>query len=194
VDVPGNIFSWLDRVHERPGMYIGDGSLRDLETLVHGYCAALDIHGIDERVPNMVHFGDWLRYRTLWSLSCGWASAILTNAGSQPPLEVFFDWLFEFRKLTPRHLCSVATTEENEPTGRRVVIGKAGRIQRPERIDIVQYYPEPLFFLQFHVKARIEPQQILFDNGKHATSKEFAMRWVEEEMNVPSSAWREPPN
>ncbi len=189
-----NIFTWLDHLRERPGMYLGSGGLDVLETLVHGYCTALDLHQIDEGVPDMLHFGDWLRHRTDWSTSCGWARAITDNAGVRPPLDVFFEWTREYRSLAARLVCFVVTTEANAPTGRRVVIGHAGRMQRPDRVDILQYHPEPLFFLRFHFRNQVQTQRILFDNGTNATSKEFAMRWVEDELAVARTAWREPPN
>src|SRR5437879_1940778 len=75
---PRNVFDWLDNHRARPPMYLRDGCLRDLESLVWGYYSALSMHGIVEEVPAMNrHFLSWLHYRTGWSCcSCGWAHAL----------------------------------------------------------------------------------------------------------------------
>ena len=83
----GSVFAWLDEVRKTPGMYVTDGSLRGLETLIYGYYAALHTHGRIEKVPQMTdHFSTWLSVETGWSMSCGWAHAIISCSG-RPPLD-----------------------------------------------------------------------------------------------------------
>ena len=81
-------------------MWIVAGSLSELETLVYGYYAGLDNHGLIELVPEMTrHFSTWLSHETGWSTSCGWAHAITSNrtdSTDSSPLDEFFDistWL-----------------------------------------------------------------------------------------------------
>lgn len=52
-----SVFTWLEDVRARPSMYIGDASLRELETLIYGYYAGLHTHGLIEHVPEMINVG-----------------------------------------------------------------------------------------------------------------------------------------
>lgn len=75
---PGTVHELLEEIRLRPGMWLGETApLDDIQTLMHGYYAALLVHGIVEPFPAMSsHFSDWLRLETTWSMSCGWAAAI----------------------------------------------------------------------------------------------------------------------
>jgi hypothetical protein len=88
----GDVFEWLDRVRERPGMYVGEESrpIRQLECLVHGYYTALRMHKLVESVPAMSdHFSTWLRRRTGWSLAYGWGAAIEEKrTGGRAPVDL----------------------------------------------------------------------------------------------------------
>ncbi|MEV6902000.1 hypothetical protein [Amycolatopsis sp. NPDC051372] len=42
-------------------------------------------------------FAEWVRGRTGWSMSLGWAAAIERHAGDEDPLDVFFRLLDEYR-------------------------------------------------------------------------------------------------
>jgi hypothetical protein len=174
-----NVFEWLDLVREHPGMYIGDlneRALYVLENLVHGYSTALAVHSVDEHVPDTDHFSAWLGFRTGWSMSCGWAFAIIDNARPVSPLETFFKWIDEFRKLQPTLVCSVTTTGQ------------------PDRVDLIRYVPEPLFYLRLCFASRFERGRILWDNGREIRSRDLAVQWVQREMGIPSTEWREPLN
>src|SRR5262245_35937231 len=147
-----NVFSWLDHVRARPGMYLRDGcSLRDLETLLGGYYAGLGMHGIVEDVPQMsVHFRSWLYYRTGWSCNCGWAFAIEQHhcpKDADKALATFFRLVDEYRQLRPVVLCTVRLARRHHPTGKRVRFGFDGLMDKPRRVDVVRYRPEPLHFL-----------------------------------------------
>ena len=63
------------------------------------------------------------------------------------------------------------------------------RMARPDAIEIVQYHPEPLFFLRPHYGERVQNEDLLFDNGRADTSVDFAMQWVKDELNVERSEW-----
>ena len=49
-----------------------------------------------------------------------------------------------FRVQQPEH--PEAMKEQHQPSGERATIGYDGRIARPDRVDAVQYTPEPLHF------------------------------------------------
>lgn len=131
-----------------------------------------------------------LRYHEHYRSARGWTArarrAIIENADGQPPLNAFFDWICEFRELKPTPVCSVTTTDDE----RRRLDGA------PERIDIVQYRPEPLFYLRFHYAEpeRVERGRLLWKNGHYISSRESAVLWVKDELGIAPSEWREPPN
>jgi len=187
-----NVFDWLDGVRERPGMYLPDGSLRELETLVHGYYAGLITHGIVEDVPAMTgHFSTWLFLDTGWSTSAGWANAITSHSASRSPLEVFFGLVDRYRKLRPITLRSAKLSKRHAPTGKRVAIGRAGRIERPTSVEIVRYAPTRLHFLRFAYGRRRLDNSILMDgNGSKETSLRFAKRWAADELQTRDDDWK----
>lgn len=184
-----NVFTLLDAVRERPTMFLRNG-LRDLEVLLYGYCSALANHRIDEGVPDMSHFLDFMGLRTRWPLSLGWAEAINKRAsGTKTPLDVFFEFVDEYRALRPIVVARVALKAHHQPTGRRVVYGMSGRLERPDIVEVVQYRPEPLFYLRMHYGRCFINRGILFDNGSLATSLRFAKRWMAEELSVTAGEW-----
>ncbi len=172
-------------------MFLRDSSLQELETLVHGYYAALSTHGLIERVPEMTnHFSTWLYCRTKWSMSLGWADAIISNARARPPLEQFFELVDHYRKLRPVTLRSARLGKRNAPTGRRVTIGTDGRIERPMRVDIVRYAPTRLHFLRFFYRGHVRNNSILMrGDGSHETSLGFAKQWMEDELQTRDRDW-----
>jgi hypothetical protein len=149
-----DVFGWLEEVRDRRGMWVGSGGVRELEMLVHGYETARSLHHIDEGVPSMLHFPDWLRLRDRWSLSCGWAAAIEEHAGDRDPLDVFFGLVDEYRSLRPTVVCHAVLAADHVATGKRVRIGFDGVLPAPLRIDVVQYQPLPLHFLRFHPTSK----------------------------------------
>jgi hypothetical protein len=191
---PENVFGWLDSIQQRPGMYLGETPrpLADLETLIHGYLAALSVHGLIEGVPSMVHFSTWLHHTTRWSTSCGWAHAITTHSEHDSALATFFSLIAEFRTLRPTTLSTVLLSEEHQPNGVRAKIGFDGKIARPDRVDVLQYEPSALHFLRFHYGQRVADQHLLYtSDGSHSTSLDFAKRWVFDEFSVQPSDWRD---
>jgi hypothetical protein len=188
-----NVFDWLEGVRARPDMYVGDEGLSVLETLLHGYYAALHTHGIVEGVPSMGHhFLDWLYHGTGWSCSCGWAYAItMRYPDRDEALAVFFGFVDAYRLLRPTRLCTVELGPDHEPTGRRVVIGMDGRMEKPLRVDVIRYLPEPLHFLRFHYEGRVEDDNLLMTGtGDHGTTIDYAKRWVLDELQVGLGSWK----
>ncbi|MCP3142703.1 hypothetical protein [Pyxidicoccus xibeiensis] len=187
------LFEWLDEVRRRPSMYFA--TLRDLQMLVDGYSTALWVHSVDEGFAlDSRHFGAWLRLRRGWSLSCGWAAAVTSNSRSEADAaQTFFALLDEFRELRPTVRARVRMKKHHQATGRHAVIGFGGRLEVPRVIEVVQYAPEPLYFLRFHHAKRRVDMDVLHDNGANATSLRFAKQWVEEEFQVRADEWEQVP-
>lgn len=99
---PQSLDEWLQLIRRRPGMYLRDNSLSDLETLIHGYEMALLSHGDPEsRAEFNSEFCDFLRNSRGWSLSCGWAAAISAQSSNEDDaLELFYEILKEFYEAT----------------------------------------------------------------------------------------------
>jgi hypothetical protein len=187
-----NVFVWLDQIRSRPGMYIRNNSLRELEMLIWGYYSALGMHGIVEDVPAMDrHFSTWLGHTTKWSCCSGWAYAINYRFPvADDALNAFFRLVDEYRRLRPTRLCTVELGPRNNPTGKQVVIGFNGRIDKPHRVDIIRYRPTHLHFLRFYYENRIiDRDPLMKGTGSHATSLEFAKSWVRDELQVELDRW-----
>ncbi|UBU12504.1 hypothetical protein [Nonomuraea gerenzanensis] len=100
-----DVSEFLDQVRLRPRMWLRDGSLRHLESLLLGYQIALGVHSIDEPFAfgNDGSFTAWLWRRIGRSSSLGGAieTERETPAGSTPIAE-FFLLLDDFRRETGR--------------------------------------------------------------------------------------------
>ena len=98
----------------------------------------------------------------------------------------------EYRKLRPTDLCTVTLGAGHNPTGKRVVYGFDGLMDKPLRVDLVRYRPEPLHFLRFHYKDRIEDWDLLMTSeGDYATTVRIAKEWVRDELQVPFASWKQ---
>ncbi|MFV2176976.1 hypothetical protein ACFHW2_36550 [Actinomadura sp. LOL_016] len=122
----GDAYGFLDQVRARPGMWVRDRSLRELETYLYGYGVALGVHQVDEpfafgpRGP----FSDWLGWQYGWSLVLGWAAAIEDHAEGEPPLERFFQLVEEFRRSSWTGGALGATGSDDLGSGEGVRTGR----------------------------------------------------------------------
>jgi hypothetical protein len=91
----------LDAVRARPGMFTVGFDLDRIETMLHGYSAALHAHGITEMGRDFNRrFSDFVNDNLGWSTSKGWADAITTNCVSaEAAFERFFVLFDEFRRI-----------------------------------------------------------------------------------------------
>src|SRR5690606_17894442 len=80
----------LEQLRLRRSLWLPDRSLRNLQTILTGYVAALTVNGLERSGfwPSGP-FSDRLHARYGWSTSTGWAGAIERNAGPEEPLQVF---------------------------------------------------------------------------------------------------------
>jgi hypothetical protein len=187
-----NVFTYLDLVRERRPMYAH--SLRDLESQIHGYYVALQNAGITESVPSMDHhFLIWVWYRMGWSASQGWARSIAEHSNATTVDEqfaIFFELVNEYRRLKPTTLCFVRLKARHVPTGKRVVIGFGGRMDKPAKVEVIRYKPAPLHCLRFHYPDRLEDGWFLMKpDGSYQTTLSDAKRWVQDELQVAPDDW-----
>ena len=193
---PKNIFEWLEQMRGRPGMFLRNNMLEDLETLVNGYCACLTLHNVIEAAPSMGrHFHDWLWFKTQWSDCCGWAELINREyPESQKALEAFFVLVDEYRQLVPTILCSITLGAGHNPTGRRVIYGLNPDflMEKPIRVEIIRYYPGRFHFHRFHYRDRVFDDGLLTTSlGVFETSLDDAKQWMLEEFQVDPDDWEE---
>lgn len=197
---PKNIYDWLDLLRQRPLMYLGSMTdpLVRLQLMLNGYYMALDSLGKHENVPALdIHFIQWLSTQRNWGFAGGFAKPLAENTPSgKSQIDLFLEFVDEYRKLKPTELLTVDLNSSHEPTGRRVKIyGEKGEkvVKRPDRISIVQYKPKRLHLLRFYYGERIQDNSFLLKgNLSYSTSIADAKRWVQDEFNVLDGEWRLP--
>ena len=172
-------------------MFIRNNDLRELESMIWGYYAALSVHRIVENVPEMTgHFSSWLRYRYDWSLSAGWAFAITDYMKNENLLDAFFRLVDDYRVLRPVVRASVTLGPSHGPTGKRRVYGFDGRMEKPDSVSIIQYAPEPLHFLRFRYGKRLVNDHVLTKGVMESTTIRDAKAWVRDELQVKFNEWQ----
>lgn len=183
------IFDFLDVVRQRPEMYAG--SIKELESQVHGYYAALDLHHIQENVPSMTDkFSIWLRETTGWSTCSGWGYAFdRRTAVDQDVFQHFFTYVNRYRELKPTVTARVTLRPEHQPTGKRCKIGMDGRMERPDEILAVNYAPTSLNHLRYRYGDHCVDGWFLYVDGSHQTQQADLLAWVADEFNVDPSDW-----
>ncbi|MFD4737797.1 barstar family protein [Streptomyces virginiae] len=94
-------YDFLEQIRLRPGMWLPDGSLLHLQSILNGYQAALGVHSIGEPFDFWPdgHFTQWLREHHGISSSLGWAAEIERNTpDGSTPVEEFFRLLGDYRR------------------------------------------------------------------------------------------------
>jgi hypothetical protein len=95
-----DFYDLLDRIKNRPGMYIGQASVSDLFMFLSGYRCSLREQGVQlsEQEREFHHFQPWLQKKFNVSTSASWAKMILLFTGDeQLGFKTFFELLEEFR-------------------------------------------------------------------------------------------------
>lgn len=148
---PQDVYTYLDSIQLRPGMYVPGHDLNQLHTQLCGYYAALSIHGIVEPVPAVNgHFSVWLRERTGWSTAAGWAYAITSQLPDpKRAFDHFFELLPLYRALTPEHVASA-------------------RVKWTARtLELWRYTPASLYFTVSVDSGRQLGHMLMDTNGRH---------------------------
>ncbi len=94
------LYDLLNKIQQKPGMYIGCPSVSDLFMFLCGYQYAHQNMGnpITEQENEFHEFQPWLQKRFGVSTSASWARIILLYSGDEADgLKNFFDLLTEFR-------------------------------------------------------------------------------------------------
>ena len=189
---PDNVFEWLDLVRERRSMYAQ--SLAELESMIHGYYSALDVHQITESVPSMKQgqFGVWLRVETGWSLSAGWAYVIEQNKETDVDgiFQQFFSFVDRYRVIQPTVIATVTLRPEHQPTGKRRKYGHDGLMDRPDEILAINYSPTSLNHLRHRYGNRyVDDWILMLGDGSHQTTVDDLVAWVADEFGVDRIQW-----
>ena len=94
-----SLYTLLDKIHQKPGMYIGSPSLSSLHMFLCGYAfsrqeQSLPLTAEEETFDT---FQNWVQQRFSISASVSWAKIILLHAASeQAGFELFYDLWNEF--------------------------------------------------------------------------------------------------
>lgn len=98
----GGLFEFLDRVKEKPGMYLGTASVTHLRLFLVGYRfarAELNISSSDEEVDFYRNFQPWLQKRLRVYTMNSWDKMLLLQSANEPEaFQLFFALLNEFRQ------------------------------------------------------------------------------------------------
>jgi len=174
-------------------MFVADKSsgLPVIQDYLHGYYVALDMHGIVETSARLTHahFSTWLRLRGYKEFALGWAW-VLQQAHGDAAFDKFFELLDRYRNVSPTVVATVRLTDEQRQHGERAVDAMAGPMQQPDRIEIVQYAPDPVHIVRIHCGTRsIEHVLYAPPLAAPATTIDHAFSWVAERFGVDRAQW-----
>lgn len=101
-----NIYDLLEKIKQRPFMFLKEKTLWEIHNYVWGYELCLRVHNIDEKyeykkfITN--EFAEWLNRKTKWSIVQGWPGAINENTRNQEEaFDTFFKLIDEYKKEKP---------------------------------------------------------------------------------------------
>jgi hypothetical protein len=105
-DRHADLYSYIDLIRTRPGMYIGGQTVSLVAYHIAGYEAACRWKGVEERLdPPWYDFHEYVRERTGFGESTsGWSNMLLHYCGSDEAkaLGLFFTMFDAFRSGTKR--------------------------------------------------------------------------------------------
>ncbi|MDP3236222.1 MAG: hypothetical protein Q8N26_25760 [Myxococcales bacterium] len=126
-------------------------------------------------------------------MSAGWADAIYGAVREgQRPLDLFFELVDEYRKVTPQVLARARLTSRNEATGKTGTDGLGRARPPPLEVQIVRYAPDNLFLLRYRYPLLVV-DQVMYGDGSNATSLSFAKRHARQEFGVTAEQWKRVP-
>jgi hypothetical protein len=107
LDMYANLYSYIDLIRTRPGMYIGGQTVSLMAYHIAGYEAACRWKGVEESLdPPWYDFHEYVRERTGFGESTsGWSNMLLQHCGGDgaKALALFFTMLDAFRSGTQRN-------------------------------------------------------------------------------------------
>ncbi len=191
---PQNILDWLERVRSQPFRY--GATVQLLEHVIFGFYEALRMQQIVDPSPSLQkHFRDWLLEETdLDHLNCGWGYAIDSASGSpKKAFSRFFTLLDRYKLLKPRVVATVRLGAIGKSTRSEVLIASADAFEshnRPDRIDVIQYFPSSLHHLRFwHGNTAEDRTFLMTPDCSRETSLNLAKKKVVDEFDLRSVEW-----
>jgi hypothetical protein len=181
---PRNIYEYLAHIRPRLAMYVGTESIVNLEHYLHGYGAALAVHGIiEEEVPSFSHFLSWLERTGEGAWSCGWARGLLGESKDEAEaLDRFFTLAAEFGKLRVVEGETLELAPGHERSRAYKALNKGTR-PVPSRLQLMYLQPGEWCYLRSWYGE--EPQD---DRWLHSSPGGVLWR-VEWEYDVAPEAW-----
>ena len=178
-------------MRERRSMHVHN--MVELEAMVKGYYSALHHHGLTEDGPLLTerHFGFWLSGQTDWSTCSGWGYAFEQNTSAgKDVFDSFFSFVDQFRRLVPTVTARVTLGPDHQPTGKRCIIGFDKRMDRPDQVEIVNYFPTSLNHFRFHYgNSYVDERFLTLCTGKRETRQSDFFDWLSDEFGVEQSEW-----
>ena len=177
----------LEKIKERPAMYLGEASLSALYFFVAGYDFALQTHEIEREKDDCIpgEFYDWIAYRLHFEESTsGWRNMLLNRYPDEAEaLRMFFQHWEEFRVRKP-HVVAVA--EDANYCYRSVRYNQNGKsesriIKYPSYIELVTYTEDPGFW----VKAEEKDECDFYLCGFYPE-----LSWVESFTRIRKEEWK----
>ncbi|MBQ0997512.1 barstar family protein [Streptomyces sp. RK62] len=108
-----DVYSFLDQIRLRPGMWLPGGSLQHLQSMLTGYRVALGLHGVDEpwAIWPEEDFSRWLHENRGIDSSLTWAAEIeRSTPDGSTPVEEFFRLLDAYRRYAAQNPEPIDTT------------------------------------------------------------------------------------
>ena len=104
-----NLYTVLDKMRERPAMYLGAASLTALSSFIDGFREGCNYENSEE--PSFDKFNDFIGNHYGKYTTAGWKNLILANhfGNEEEAIKLFFELLDEFRQ------------EENRPSSRDII-------------------------------------------------------------------------
>jgi len=140
----------IERIRERPGMYIGPGKITALRHTIHGYEMGLRDFGLFGKSTQVLpeDFNDWVAYRLHYKESTsGWRNMILNSCQQDEDraLARFFDLLDEHADRKPKVIARL--TGINKTYARQIGGGEKTLERYPTCVSLVAYTDDPGFFV-----------------------------------------------
>jgi hypothetical protein len=181
-----NLYDLLERMRERPAMYLEEKRISSLRTFLDGYHFARLEHNIPllENPPfGVLH--SWMANKFGWGkTSAGWNSILLTeNKGDEAKaLDQFFDLLPEFRKVRPQWMGTLTITREHltynqSDQARRIILSidgngnRSAEIPVPDQVCVVEFSDQGGWYI-FHIRED-EVLHIDWGSGDRAEAVEY---------------------
>jgi len=177
------VYQHLKRMQPRLEMYLGTRSIKRLEAYLHGYEAALSVHGIEEEgAPSFAQFPSWLELSLRIGVSRGWARALLDYCGDEEKaLARFFALAEEFGALSSVPGETLTLRPDQDRTADFHALNSAQPV--PTRLQLMYLRPGDWCYLREWYGD--QPQDRNF--GRDAAGVLWLVEW---EFGIPPSEWQ----